>query len=412
MKFINGKWFLFVILPILFLISNCDCKSTWLNNPRVLLSQDEIRSEIAIKTARVNTFLDTQGLQGILLTQVRNVYWMTAGIANNQIVLNTDIGAASLLILRNGKKYLICKGSEAGRLMDESLGVLGYELALFNWYEANPKKDVRDKIIADLAKGGVIGSDVNYPGTVLVSDEFAKLRFSLTDTEIKKYRWLGRETTEAVEQVCRSLKREMNEFEIEFMTAKALRSRGIVPGVLLIAVDDRIYKYRHALAGGAKLDKYAMVNVVAEKWGMSVAVTRFVHFGPLPEELASKLQATAKINTLFEVSTVPGKALCEIFDKCKIWYADAGYEGEWQIHHQGGSTGYKSRELAIYPGIEGIVQEKQAYAWNPTITGAKIEDTIIVFANGFEVITKSTDWPVIPITISGKTYFQPDILIR
>jgi len=408
----NYRYLLFVLILSLLIVIGCSTKTQWADNPQYLLTEEEIDTEIAIKMEQVNKFLDEEGLKGILLTQVRNVYWITAGLANNQIVLNNDVGAASLLILRNGKKYLVCKGSEAGRLIDESLGNLGYELALFNWYESNPKNDVRGKIIAELAKGGVIGSDTDYPGTVLKSEEFAKLRYCLTDTEIKRYRWLGRETTEAVAQVCRTLKQGMNEYEIEYMTAQALRLRGIFPTVLLIGVDERVYKYRHALAGGAKLEKYAMVNVVAEKWGMSVAVTRFVHFGPLPEELALKIQATARINTLFEISTIPGKALCEIFEECKTWYADAGYEGEWQVHHQGGSTGYKSRELAIYPGIEGIVQEKQAFAWNPTITSVKIEDTIIVFADGFEVITKSTDWPMIPITINGRTYLQPDILIR
>jgi len=296
--------------------------------------------------------------------------------------------------------------------MDESLGVLGYELAMFNWYESNPKKDVRGAIIAELAGNSVIGSDTNFPGTVLKSNEFAKLRYSLTVPEIKRYKWLGRETTEAVEQVCRTLRPGMNEFEIEYMTARALRSRGIFPTVLLIGVDERIYKYRHALAGGAELKNYAMVNVVAEKWGMSMAVTRFVHFGPLPTELASKLQATARINAFYEKSTVPGKALAEIFEECKTWYADAGYEDEWRIHHQGGATGYQSRELAIYPEIEGTIQENQAFAWNPTITGAKIEDTIIVDANGFEVLTKSADWPMISVMIDGRTYLQPDILVR
>ena len=400
------------IIAGLLLLTGCSHKTDWADNPRQLLSEKEIQTEITIKTDRVNSFLDAEGIQGMLLTQVRNVYWMTAGLANNQIVLNNDVGAASLLIMRNGKKYLICKGSEAGRLMDESLGVLGYELAMFNWYESNPKKDVRGAIIAELAGDSVIGSDTNFPGTVLKSNEFAKLRYSLTDPEIKRYKWLGRETTEAVEQVCRTLKPGMNEFEIEYMTARALRSRGIFPTVLLIGVDERIYKYRHVLAGGAKLKNYAMVNVVAEKWGMSMAVTRFVHFGPLPVELASKLQATARINALYEISTVPGKALAEIFEECKIWYADAGYEGEWRIHHQGGATGYQSREVAIYPGIEGTVQENQAFAWNPTITGAKIEDTIIVDANGFEVLTKSADWPMISVMIDGRTYLQPDILVR
>ena len=394
------------------IVVSCGSKSQWADNSQQLLTQDEIKNEISIKIEQVNKFLDEEGLKGILLTQVRNVYWMTAGLANNQIVLNKDVGAASLLIMRDGEKYVICNGSEAGRLMDETLGDLGYQLKMFNWYESNPKKDVRSKIIYDLADGGKIGSDIDYPGTVLKSDEFAKLRFSFTDMEIKRYRWLGKKTTEAVAKVCRKIKPGMNEFEIEYMTANALRARGIFPTVLLIAVDERIYKYRHALAGGAILKKYAMVNVVAEKWGMPIAVTRFVHFGPLPEELAKKIKAAAEVNANYEAATVPGKKLSDIFEECKTWYADVGFEGEWQKHHQGGAIGYNDREYCIYPHIDGTVQENQAFAWNPTITGAKIEDTIISYKDSIKVITVSKDWPMIPITVNGKIYKQPDILIR
>ena len=408
----NCRNLLFVFILFMLIVVSCGSKNQWADNSQQLLTQDEIKNEISIKIEQVNKFLDEEGLKGILLTQVRNVYWMTAGLANNQIVLNKDVGAASLLIMRDGEKYVICNGSEAGRLMDETLGDLGYELKMFNWYESNPKKDVRSKIIYDLADGGKIGSDIDYPGTVLKSDEFAKLRFSLTDTEIKRYRWLGKETTEAVAEVCRKIKPGMNEFEIEYMTANALRARGIFPTVLLIAVDERIYKYRHALAGGAILKKYAMVNVVAEKWGMPIAVTRFVHFGPLPEELAKKIKAAAEVNANYEAATVPGKKLSEIFEGCKTWYGDVGFEGEWQKHHQGGATGYNDREYCIYPCIEGTVQENQAFAWNPTITGAKIEDTIISYKDSIEVITVSKDWPMIPITVNGKIYKQPDILIR
>lgn len=408
----NCRNLLFVLILYMLIVVSCGSKSQWADNSQQLLTQDEIKNEISIKIEQVNKFLDEEGLKGILLTQVRNVYWMTAGLANNQIVLNKDVGAASLLIMRDGEKYVICNGSEAGRLMDETLGDLGYELKMFNWYESNPKKDIRSKIIYDLADGGKIGSDIDYPGTVLKSDEFAKLRFSFTDMEIKRYRWLGKETTEAVAEVCRKIKPGMNEFEIEYMTANALRARGIFPTVLLIAVDERIYKYRHALAGGAILKKYAMVNVVAEKWGMPIAVTRFVHFGPLPEELAKKIKAAAEVNANYEAATVPGKKLSDIFEGCKTWYADVGFEGEWQKHHQGGAIGYNDREYCIYPHIDGTVQENQAFAWNPTITGAKIEDTIISYKDSIKVITVSKDWPMIPITVNGKIYKQPDILIR
>jgi antitoxin VapB len=177
-------------------------------------------------------------------------------------------------------------------------------------------------------------------------------------------------------------------------------------------VDERVFKYRHALPGGAVLKNYAMINVVAEKWGMPIAVTRFVHFGPLPDELKSKLEKTARINAEYEAATVPGKSCAEIFEQCKQWYADAGYPGEWEKHHQGGAIGYDDRDYVIYPGIKETVQASQAFAWNPTITGAKVEETIVAFDDHVEVVTVSDNWPMITVDLLGKKYDQPGILVR
>lgn len=145
---------------------------------------------------------------------------------------------------------------------------------------------------------------------------------------------------------------------------------------------------------------------------MPIAVTRFVHFGPLPEELKTKLEKTTRVNAEYEAATVPGTFCAEIFERCKKWYADAGYPDEWQKHHQGGAIGYDDREYVIYPGVAEIVQEGQAFAWNPTITGAKVENTIIAFKTGTEVITASDNWPMITVEVNGKKYEEPGILIR
>ena len=414
---------LFLIMSLFFLLVSCQnseqqkdvsdkLKETiWKEEPRFIISLDEAKSEINQKMERLKKFFVEQNIEGMLFTQVRNVNWITAGLVNTQIVLNKDVGAASLLVMKDDKKYVICNGSEAGRLMDEDLKELGYELKSYNWYESNPDKDIRGDIIKEIAGTSRIGSDINFPGTVLVADAFKPVRYPLTDTEIKRYKWLGEQTTEAVAEVCKRIKPGMNEFEIEAMTASELRSRGILPTVLLIGVDERIFKYRHALPGGAELKNYAMVNVVAEKWGMPIAVTRFVHLGNLPEELQTKLESTAIVNAYYEAATVPGTVINEIWAECKKWYAGVGYPDEWMKHHQGGAIGYDDREYVMYPGNVNVIQEKQAFAWNPTITGAKIEETIIAYLDSIEVITKSKGWPMINVELNGKIYPQPGILL-
>lgn len=416
MKFLRNSAILLLVAGLL-----CSCaqkeeqkvpvNEIWKGNANQLLTKDEVNQEIAEKTERVVKFLNENNLDAVLLTQVRNFYWITAGAAYNQIVLNKDAGAATIIVTKTGEKYLLCSGSEVGRLMDESLGALGYKALVYNWYESNPLKDTRADLVKSVVKGKY-GSDVDFPGAVNISEKFRPLRYSLTATEVKKYKWIAKESTEAIEKIAREVKPGMDEFEIEAMTSAELRSRGLIPTVLLMAVDDRIYKYRHALPGGAKLKKYAMINIVAEKWGMPIAATRFVHFGELPAELKSKLEKAAIVNAHYQEASVPGKSCAEIFESCKQWYAQVGFEGEWQKHHQGGPIGYDDREFTIYPGVKETIKNNQALAWNPTITGAKIEDTIIATDNGFEVVTKTGNWPNIIVKLNGKEYPQPSILIR
>jgi Xaa-Pro dipeptidase len=402
-----------LLLILLYQFTNAQSSITYWNGYHDHINTpEETAAELKEKFERLNKFLDEHDLGGMLFTQVRNVNWITGGRANTQIVLNKDVGAASLLIMRDGKKYLICNASEAGRLMDEELKGLGYELKLYNWYEANDVKDVRGDIIKEISGEKSIGSDIPFPGTKDYSSEFRPLRYSFTEPEIKRYKWLGKESTEAVAEVCRAIKPGMNEFEIEALTSAALRSRGIMPTVLLIAVDERISMYRHGLPEGAVLIEYAMVNIVAEKWGMPIAVTRFVHFGSLPEELKTKLEKTAVINARYLEATKPGRNVSEIFEECKVWYSEAGYDGEWQKHHQGGAIGYDDREYVIYPGVNNIIRNNQPFAWNPTITGAKVEDTMIAADKGPDVITVSDGWPLIIVDLNGRLYPQPSILLR
>ncbi len=415
---------IFILLITVIMVSLISCQNSnkndseevsrliWKGYPSRLLSDEEVNREINAKVDTLKKWMKSNNLGGMLFTQVRNVNWITAGKANTQIVLNKDVGAASLLIMEDGQKYLIANGSEAPRMMNESLNGLGYQLKFYPWYEANPVRDVRGKIITEIAGNRRIGSDTQYPETVLMDEQFQPLRYQLQPTEIIRYRWICEQTTEAVASVCRRLMPGMNEFEIEAMTADEIRSRGILPTVLLIGVDQRIYNYRHAIPFGDTLKNYAMVNVVAEKWGMPVAVTRFVHFGPLPEELKNKLDKTAIVNAHYEKATKSGVLCSSIWEDMKKWYAGVGFEGEWEKHHQGGAIGYNDREYVIYPGINKVVHNNQAFAWNPTITGAKVEETILVHPDSTEVLTKAKDWPMINVELEGKIYPQPGILIK
>jgi hypothetical protein len=79
--------------------------------------------------------------------------------------------------------------------------------------------------------------------------------------------------------------------------------------------------------------------------------------------------------------------LADAFEDCQRFYAEVGFRDEWKLHHQGGMTGYASREVIATQATPQEIRIGQAFAWNPSITGAKAEDTFVLTDSGPEVIT-------------------------
>jgi hypothetical protein len=102
------------------------------------------------------------------------------------------------------------------------------------------------------------------------------------------------------------------------ITSSLLIQKAILPSVLLMAVDDRILKYKHALPRSGRLEHFGMVNLCTRKWGLVISMTRFIHFGPLPQKLADGFEAAAKVNaallllqkTLMPPPDLPERRIC------------------------------------------------------------------------------------------------------
>ena len=114
----------------------------------------------------------------------------------------------------------------------------------------------------------------------------------------------------------------------------------------------------------------------------------------------------------FIQETRPGNKFSDILAKGVQTYQKVGFGEEWKLHHQGGPTGYRPREYLVTPHTTGVVLDNQAVAWNPSITGTKLEDTIITTEKGPEVLTVTPKWPTLTVEYKGTKIPRPDILIR
>ena len=178
-----------------------------------------------------------------------------------------------------------------------------------------------------------------------------------------------------------------------------------------MAADERILKYKHAVARGKKIDKYAMINLCARKWGLTVSITRFAHFGPLPSELNERFHASAQVNAALLDATRVGATSAELFRVAADAYAANGFPGDEQLHHQGGATGYWEREWIATPQGTETVVNNQAFAWNPSIRGGKVEDTVLLHDGNIELLTPTPELPALESSANGNSYPATGVMI-
>jgi Xaa-Pro dipeptidase len=362
--------------------------------------------EIKEKERRVRDFLKLKGLNALLLKRQANFSWITCG-GLNLVGITTEIGATSLLITENSK-FVISNNIETPRMIDEEgLEKQGFIVKTFPWHE-----DQEVSVIRELIGESTFGSDVPFQNAMMVADDVAKLRYSLTPEEQDRYRWLGEKASLALEKTVMKTKKGESESAVVGRLCKELWKDRIDPITLMSAADDRVSKFRHPIPTERKIEKYLMVSVNARKWGLIVSLTRFVHFGKFPRELKNKYEANIFIDCTLMAYTRPGVLAREVLQKGIDSYREKGYPEEWKLHHQGGSIGYTGRDYRVNLRTPDLVQENQAFTWNPSITGTKSEDTILATSKGPEMITKPILYPTLSIKVGGTSFTRPAILMK
>jgi antitoxin VapB len=369
-----------------------------------IVTQAAWNAELEAKHEKLVEWMKSQDLAGVLIRRNENVAWLTGGAVELRVLTPCETGVAALLVTAQGKRYYFTTENEAPRLHDEEFGALDFEPVLFPWW-ANDTDAAAAKLAA-----GPLASDTPAAGTTTVS--LAHLREGLSESEIARYRWLGLETAAATVEALNEVEPGLSEYDLEAITASALLRRGILPSVYLYAVDDRIMKYKHAVARGKRLKQYGMLNLCSRKWGLAISITRFIHFGELPAVLAKNFQAAAQVNADLLNATRVGATSAELFNVAQAAYAAQGFPGEERFHHQGGPTGYGEREWVATPNGTQVVVNNQAFAWNPSIRGGKTEDTVLLSDGVIENLTPTPELPTIEAKVEGSTYAAAGVLVK
>ncbi|RRJ33666.1 M24 family metallopeptidase [Halocatena pleomorpha] len=351
----------------------------------------------------LDTLLTDNSLEAVWFARPNAFSWLTG--SDNVITVTDPVGVAAAGYDGDSME-IVTANNEADRIREElpETTVRSYE-----WHESTLAEAVAERSPTPAA------ADFDVSG--FDSIDISPYRQPLTDDDIEQYRALGAETATVVEEVCRSLSTDTSERTVTARLKRAFEERGITVPVALVGGAERVQRHRHFTPTDAAVGAYAIVTLCTVRAGLCISITRTVAFDP-PAWLSDRHHAAARVHATALAATrdvgLRGGTASEVFGAIQDAYAAVGYPDEWRLHHQGGAGGYATREWIATPDSDAPVTLPMGYAWNPTVQGAKCEDTVIVTDDGFETLTRTGEWPTTSTDAVGFDLSLPqhDVLVQ
>jgi len=362
------------------------------------------RDEVDESHRRVVGFLQALGRDALVLTRADSIAWFSAG-ADVTLDLTSEGGSVALFV--NGStRSILADNVQSARVFEEELAGLGFHLKERPWHQ-DP-----GRIIAELTHHKKALADAPIPGLEYEPEKLRAIRRPMTPGERARLRSLGRTLTLAVEATCRNFRPGETEADVAGHLAHRLMREGVVPVELRVVGDDRGARYRRPTFKSAEIRRKATITATGRRQGLCAAVSRTVCFGKLDEATRHAHAIASMVDATCIYFSRPGEPISEIFRRARRIYEKFDHPHEWTLDYQGDLIGYAPREGPLRPDDPSPLQDGSALRWSPSVGSARSEDTVVVDARGFEVVTEAQDWPKVEVAVKDYPIFRPGILER
>ena len=316
------------------------------------------------RLAQVRRATAEAGEGAVLLETRRNFAWLTVG-GLNHVVLATENGAAPLIVTQTAA-VVLAPVNEAPRLAEEELHGLPVAVEALDWWDAD----------AATGRARQLNGGREPLREARLAQPLLDLRSSLARAEHARLAWLGRLVARSLGETLAGARAGVTEHDLAADALGRLAGAGVRAPVVLAAADGRIERFRHPLPTNARIGRRAMLVLVGEAWGLHVALTGLREIEPPSADLERRMEACRQVLGAMREASRPDSALGDVLEAAQAAYRAAGFAEEWRLHHQGGSIGYQGRERIAVPGDRTPIRAGMALAWNPSIRGAKAEETL------------------------------------
>jgi Xaa-Pro aminopeptidase len=363
-------------------------------------STESTATELETKVAMLRDTVERHRLGGIRLRGQDWFAWATCG-GSSAVLLASDRGVAEVLATPAGVQVLTST-IEADRLRAEELPE-PIEVVPFAWQ--SPQEV--DRFVREAARALPIASDLPASGEVALPESLVAEKRRLVPAETTRYRELGRASAMAMTETMGRVTPTTTELAVAGLGAEALWRRGIEPALVLVGGSRRIDRHRHPRPTAEPIGDRVVVVFCGRRHGLYANLTRTAYFRSPSAEDRAAAGVVAAVEAAALDASVPGATLGAVYAEIVAAYARHGHAGAERDHHQGGTTGYLSREALAMPDSTVEIVPPVALAWNPSLPGSKIEDTILRTDEGLEVLTADPAWPT--VEVDGRA--RPDLLI-
>ncbi len=361
------------------------------------------RLDIDAKQLRITELLQQVECDGLLLLDPIHFAWLTSGAQARGVM---DPAAAPMLYATGEGRWVLCANTDSQRLFDEELDGLGFQLKEWPWHWG------RERMLADLCHGRRVACDQPLGDCVVVADRLARLRRKLTAYEQACYRALGQIVGHALEATCRNVSPGETEREVAGQLSHRLIHRGAQPVLLMVAADGRSSLYRQAGYTPKPLESCAVLQVVAQKYGLYATASRSLSFGEPPDYFRQGHDAACRVAATYTASSWPDALPEQVLATARRVYELIGVEHEWRHGPQGQVTGRSPVEMLLTPTSEELFEAHWAVTWRPSVGAGLSCDTFLITEDGPGTLTVTDTWPLKRIRVQGADFVRPDLLVR
>lgn len=353
------------------------------------------------KVKEIQQFLQQENIDAAFITTPDNVFYLSGFASEPHERL------LGVMIFKEAEPFVICPLMEVPDVKSAgwSFDVIGHE----------DTEDAWEVVLKAVEKRGALPTSIAIEKLHLTVDrlermqeifgqaEFSKLDDQLNamrvikdEDELKNIRIAAQFADKAIEIGCREIAEGKTELEILMAIEFELKKQGIQK----MSFDTMVLSgpktaSPHGVPGDRKIQKgdFILFDLGVVYKGYCSDITRTVAFGE-PTDAQREIYETVRLAEQTAVDAVrPGIRAMDLDKAARDVITNAGY-GEYFTHRLGHGLGVSVHE---YPSIhgtnefvldEGMVFTIEPGIYHPDITGVRIEDDVVVTADGVEVLTK------------------------